>query len=159
MIGAEPAPAEEGGSPLSTEKQFELMFLDVVSVITDRKRTLFELSKWLVTLQGLIVGFAAVKGLAIGPEFLSAPLLIGLVGLLLNVSLSTELAEHRKSLALIREKVGGEFAALHKGFIDHHLGREGVKRRKNYWGNIAVSHKLIILVSTFVATYCVYSIV
>lgn len=142
---------------MSREKQFELMYNDVVMVLTDRKRAVFDLSKWIVTLHGLIIGFASVQGLKIGIYFVGAPLIVGVSGFVLYLSIQQELKSHRIAIARIRERVGGDFYDIHREMVDKFIGRKtgGV----GYWGLMSASHAMIILLSTMATTVITYLLV
>lgn len=138
---------------LSIEKQYELMYQDMVFTITDRKKTSYDLTKWIVTLHGLIIGFMGLKGSEVGMMFVLVPLLVGIVGLALNWSIEKELNSHRTILAKLREKVGGDFYTFHKEMVDLFLNKTN---SFGYWHFIKLSHSFIILISSAVSCYVVY---
>lgn len=138
---------------LSREKQFELMYWDFVTAVTDRKRTIFDLSRWIVTLHGLVVGFVTVQDVDFESYFFVVPLLIGLVGMILLSGLQQELHSHRKTVAEIRFRVGRDFLDIASDHVN--VFREGKKGRDNYWQIIAASHWIIIVGSTAMAVAAV----
>ncbi len=135
---------------MSEEKQFELMYNDMVITLTDRKRAVFDLTKWIVTLHGLSIGFSTIKAAEIGIWFLGAPILIGLAGLALNRSIQMEMYSHRVAMAKIRDHIGGEFYEIHKEMVDKFLERKG-QVKLGYWDYISGSHSFIIIISTMVS--------
>ncbi|MEM9436372.1 MAG: hypothetical protein AAGA15_04970 [Pseudomonadota bacterium] len=143
------AAAEGETSPLSAEKQYELLYWDFVTTIADRKKTIFDLSRWIVTLQGLIVGFVAVQELRFEAVFCVVPLLVGAVGCLLLSGLNQELFIHRKNIAELQYRVGGDFLELSQEHV--RTFRDGVKGSVNYWGLIKASHWIVILGSSVLA--------
>ncbi|WP_197917472.1 hypothetical protein [Thiosulfatihalobacter marinus] len=149
-----PAPATpETDPPLSREKQFELLYWDFVTAIWDRKRSIFDLCRWIVTLQALVVGFVALREVEFEIYFFAVPLLIGGVGLYLLSGFQQELFSHRRTVAEIRHRVGGDFRDI---TIDHfNVFREGKKGRDTYWYSIATGHWIIIVVSTAVSVAAV----
>ncbi|MEL6959444.1 MAG: hypothetical protein AAGL89_10880 [Pseudomonadota bacterium] len=138
---------------LSREKQFELLYWDFVTAVTDRKKTIFDLSRWIVTLHGLVIGFVALRDVDFETYFFIVPLLIGCVGLLLLSGLQQELTSHRKTVAEIRYRVGGDFLDLTQDHVN--VFRGGLKGRSNYWQVIAATHWIIIIASTIVSVAAV----
>ncbi|MEL7178440.1 MAG: hypothetical protein AAFN63_01295 [Pseudomonadota bacterium] len=145
------APVKEPA--LSREKQFELLYWDFVTTVSDRKKTIFDLSRWIVTLQGLVVGFVALREVEFEVYFFVVPLLIGGVGLLLLSGLQQELFSHRKTVAEIRHRVGGDFLDITSDHVS--VFRDGQKGRDNYWQVIAATHWIIIVVSTAISVLAV----
>lgn len=104
-----------------------------------------------MALQGLVVGFVALREVEFEVYFFVAPLLIGSVGLLLLSGLQQELLSHRKTVAEIRHRVGGgDITSDHVSVF-----REGQKGRNNYWQVIAATHWIIIVVSTAISVLAV----
>lgn len=132
-------------------RQYELMFDDLIRTIADRKRTIFDLSRWIVTLQGIVIATAASKEISFSAAFVIAPLLIGMIGLMLHSGLNSELSSHRHALAVLRDRVSGPFAELNADFQNAWLHAH--KRTDvTYWSRITMSHRMIILGSTAVAS-------
>lgn len=129
------------------------MYWDFVTAITDRKKAIFDLSRWIVTLQGLVVGFVSLREFEFESYFFVAPLLIGCVGLLLLWGLQQELFSHRRTVAEIRHRVGGDFLEITSDQVN--VFREGKTGKDNYWQVIAASHWIIIMVSTAVSILAV----
>ncbi|MEM1236877.1 MAG: hypothetical protein AAGI10_07905 [Pseudomonadota bacterium] len=151
MTNADPNPVQvtASTSPLSPEKQYELLYWDFVTTIADRKKTIFDLSRWIVTLQGLIVGFVAVQELRFEAVFCVVPLLIGCVGCLLLSGLNQELYIHRKNIAELQHRVGGDFLELSQEHVA--AFRYEAKGPVNYWGLIKLSHWIVIVGSSVLA--------
>ncbi len=142
---------------LSREKQYEIMYSDMQMTIADRKSTLFEISRWHVTLQSLIIGFIAYNGENIEKIFIIAPLLVGVMGYILLKAISDELNSHRKTIALLRKNVGDDFYTIHKEMVDYFL--EGkTPSATNYWKKIGNSYFWIITISTL-ASFCSVSLI
>ena len=150
-------------SPLSREKQYELLYWDFVTTIADRKKTIFDLSRWIVTLQGLIVGFVAVQDLQFEGFFFIVPLLIGAVGCLLLSGLDQELSIHRRNIARLQMRVGEDFAELSGEHIaawgnPDAASARGIKDRAkaNYWSLIKASHWIVVIGSSLLAAVAVF---
>ena len=141
---------------ISRAKQLELMFQDAITVIADRKLRIFEVSRWMVTLQGLIVGLVATQRDLIGEVAIGMPILIGGMGLWLNRALQGELNSHRKILARIRATVGGDFLKMHRDMVGFWLWN--VPAKSAYWQRIDWNHLGIICISSLLATMAVIAI-
>jgi hypothetical protein len=157
MTNQTPRNASLDSGLMSQEKQYELMYNDMVYTLTDRKRAVFDLTKWIVTLHGLIIGFASVQRLEVGIFFIGAPLIVGISGFVLNRSIQMEMESHRIAIARIRERVGGDFYDIHSDMVDRFLGRK--PQRFGYWGLMSASHALIIFVSTLGSVMITYLLV
>lgn len=141
---------------MSTEKQFELMYQDMNSTLSDQKRAQFDLTRWLVTLQVGIAGFSFLDGVTLSPWFALVPLMAGLAALMLNYGFDRELLSHRRSLAEIRRKVGGDFEMIFADMVDRY--KDGNKRE---WGSffwiIGFSHDLIIVMASVTAAVVIWA--
>ena len=131
---------------VSTEKQFELMYADVVQVTGEVKRAIFDLVRWVVTLQGLIVGFAVLRDIQVSLHFVWAPVLIGVSSLILLHGFQSELDSHRKTLAILRDEIDDHVGRIHHEHIQTHL--HGNATLRSYWSIIRNGHRLIILGTT-----------
>lgn len=139
---------------MASDKQYELMYQDATSVLSDLKRTQFDLVRWLVSLQSLVVGVAFAAADLVVVEMTVVPALIGVAGYYLWYSIATEMYFHRVTLARIRIAVGGDFAEFHKEMIAHYLGKQhdvGV----NYWRMMRASQSMIIVAATMIAVAAV----
>lgn len=140
---------------ISIEKQYELMYTDAVQVSYEVKRAIFDLTKWIVSLHGLIVGFAAIATFKLDWYFILAPLLIGLVGLVLLQGFQSELNSHRKTLAQLRHSIGGDVATIHHEHVNRYYHNKN-KSVLSYWNLIRSGHFLVLLASTAIATFSTY---
>ena len=140
---------------VTREKQYELMYTDAVQVSYETKRAIFDLSKWIVTLHGLIVGFTAVAQFQINMMFLAAPIMIGIVGFILLQGFQNELNSHRRTLAALRAKIGGDVAEIHEDHIQKYY-HQSESTKFNYWNLIASGHKLVLVGSTIMSTFVTY---
>ena len=130
-----------------------MLYRDMVATIADRKRAVSDLSKWTVTVQGLIVGFVGLQQTAIENYFAAAPILVGSSALALNRALHLEPESHRRTVANLRHEVGGPFLALTREMVDHYRGQRAAS--EDYWSRISANQVGIVLLSTVVATACV----
>lgn len=140
---------------VTLEKQYELMYTDAVQVSYETKRAIFDLSKWIVTLHGLIVGFTAVADFQIDMMFLAAPIMIGVVGFILLQGFQNELDSHRRTLATLRARIGGDVAEVHKEHVNKYFYVKN-SRKFSYWNLISSGHRLVLLGSTLMSTFITY---
>ena len=143
----------KGDNIVSLEKQYELMYNDAVSVSYEVKRSIFELSRWVVTLQGLVIGGAVLEDVDMSSVFVTVPVLIGLAGLVLNIGFQKELNSHRKTLAILRRDIGGAVTSTHSEHINAHLYEKRVIF--DYWNIIKSGHIIIILFASLIAVLVV----
>ena len=139
---------------LSVSKQYEIMYNDLQLTIAERKKTIFDISRWHVTLQCIIIGFAAYNAEKIGKPFIFAPILVGLIGFALYKSVNDELNIHRKTIAELRKNVGGDFYILHKEMVDYFL--EGTSPNFNYWARIKDCFFWVIFISSLGSFFTVF---
>ena len=137
------------GNAVSLEKQYELMYTDAVNVSYEVKRAIFELSRWVVTLQGLVIGAGVLEEVTLSPVFVTVPILIGFAGLLLNVGFQKELNNHRRTLAILRKDIGGAIALTHADHINAHYHNQ--RAFFDYWRIIKSGHIVIISLATLLA--------
>lgn len=145
----------EASNIVTLEKQYELMYTDAVQVSYETKRAIFDLSKWIVTLHGLIVGFTAVADFKIDMLFLAAPIMIGVVGFILLQGFQNELDSHRRTLATLRARIGGDVAEVHSDHVRKYYHMKSDKKF-SYWNLIASGHRLVLLGSTLMSTFITY---
>lgn len=140
---------------LSKEKQFELMYQDMNQTLSDQKRAQFDLTRWLVTLQAAIAGFSFLDGVSLNTWFAIVPLMAGAAALMLNHGFDRELLSHRRCLAEIRRKVGGDFEMIFADMVDRY--KDGNKREYgSFFWIIGVSHDLIIIVASLTASAVIW---
>ncbi len=140
---------------VSVEKQYELMYTDAVNVSYEVKRAIFELSRWVVTLQGLVIGTSVLEDVAISSIFVAVPILIGVAGLILNIGFQKELNSHRRTLAILRKDIGGAVQQTHAEHINAHYFDD--RKVFDYWRIIKSGHMVIILSATLLATLIVWN--
>jgi hypothetical protein len=93
---------------LDVSKQAELCYQDSLKVIADAKQKLFDVTKWIVTLQSLILAASFSKEVNFSPFITVLPVFVGLMGLVLNRAISFELQVHRQTLANLRSCLAKE---------------------------------------------------
>lgn len=139
---------------MSLEKQYELCYQDTIKVISEAKQKVYEVTKWIVTLQTLVIGAAFSNKMNFSESLLLLPLFIGLMGAFLNKSISDELNIHRKTLADIRDKIGGVIYEVNKDQVRHFLNGDK-PNHKNYFFSYNISNIAIIILSSFISSIIV----
>lgn len=117
---------------LETSKQAELSYQDTLKVIADAKQKLFETTKWVVTLQSLILGLSFSKDTNFSQWLVSLPIFVGIMGISLNYAINTELQVHRFTLAKLRNMIGGLIYLANKDHVDYFLEKKPLSH-KNYY--------------------------
>lgn len=135
---------------ITQDKQYELCYQDTLKVISEAKQKLYEVTKWIVTLQTLVVGAAFSNKMDFSESLVVLPLFIGLMGVFLNKSISDELFVHRKTLANIRSEIGGVIYELNKDQVKHFLNGDKPKH-VNYFFSYKISNFAIITLSSLVS--------
>ena len=123
-------------------KQAELCYQDTLKVIADAKQKLFDVTRWIVNLQSLILAASFSKQMEFSQFIIFLPIFVGLIGAVLNITIDYELKTHRKTLALIRKTIGGFAYEINQDQVDYFIGGKR-PRHFNYfiyykYGNIGI---------------------
>jgi hypothetical protein len=125
------------------ERQLDWCYHDTLRVISEAKQRLFDVTRWSVTLQALVLGLVFSKDSSLSWWFLLLPVFVGGMSLALNFSLSNELHSHRKTLASIRKTVGGHLYRLNKEQVDYFA--DGVEPQgRNFYSAYKRSNEWIV---------------
>ncbi|ACM92624.1 hypothetical protein NAMH_1137 [Nautilia profundicola AmH] len=135
--------------------QLSLTYQDTIDRIADAKKNLFEITKWIITLNSGVLGlfFSVNKDFSI--YFTLLPILIGIIGLLLEYSISYELNVHRKTLANLRKKVGGLIYDINKEQVDLMLKNKKTSH-KFYYFFYKFSNFSIIIFSSIITALIIF---
>lgn len=132
---------------LDTPKQAELSYQDTLKVIADAKQKLFDTTKWVVTLQSLILGLSFSKDTNFSQWLVSLPVFVGLMGISLNYAINAELQVHRCTLAKLRHMIGGLIYLANKDHVDYFLDKKPPSH-KNYYSYYRNANAGIILAAS-----------
>lgn len=142
--------SEANLGPLGMEKQAELCYQDTLKVIADAKQKIFDVTKWIVTLQALVLGLAFSKTSHFSGLIVALPLFIGAMGLALNHAISTELHVHRCTLANLRRTIGGLAYEINRDHVDYFADSIEPKH-KNYYRYYRNTSAGILIVASLIS--------
>jgi hypothetical protein len=144
------------GEVLDESRQAELCYQDTLKVIADAKQKLFDVTKWVVTLQSLILGVSFSKETSFSSWIIALPAFVGLMGLFLNYAISIELQVHRGTLAKLRKKIGGLVYDMNKDHVDYFLD-DKQPTHKNYYKYYRNANAGIVSLASILAFVVVLS--
>lgn len=142
--------SEKKREVLDESKQAELSYQDTLKVIADAKQKLFDVTKWVVTLQSLILGVSFSKETNFSSWIIALPVFVGLMGIFLNYAISTELQVHRCTLAKLRKTIGGLIYDMNKDHVDYFLD-DKQPTHKNYYTYYKNANAGIVLSASILA--------
>ena len=130
--------------------QLDISYKDTINVIAKAKDRLFEITKWIITLESGVIGlYFSIK--IESKIFILLPIFIGIMGLILSYSIAYELNVHRNTLAKIRKEVGGFIYEMNKEQVELVLDKKDTSH-KFYYIWYKTSNFLIIILSTILTT-------
>ena len=124
--------------------------------IDNRKQKLFDLTKWIITLQSLVLGLSFSKETNFSPMICILPIFIGVIGLSVNFTISKELKAHRETLAKLRHKIGGLVYEMNKDQADYFLHKKKPSHH-NYFFSQGLATSVIILLSSLLSILIITS--
>ena len=139
---------------MEPQKQIELCYQDTLKVIADAKQKLFDITRWIISLHALVLGAVFSKQIDFSWLVLLLPVFIGFAGLYLHHAVQTELTTHRRTLAVIRNKVGGLLYECNKDHVDYFL-KQIPPRHQNYYLYYTDRTRLILMAAMVVSLLAV----